>query len=227
MKRKAFTLIELLVVIAVLGLLAALLFPVFAHVRENGRRTTCQGNLRQLALAMQQYVQDNGGTYPPAVRYQGQNCYEEWARAVSPYAKSITLFRCPDRPRGDAQDAAVDFNQLPAYDVDYNYDLTRLNMFLPPHFSVAEARGVHEAALQTPSTLWLNRESYWSDGDDQDHHFRSVTTSCGRRFLGSDLHSGGGNYSFVDGHVKWLTPESMGETECLNGPLPFPVKESP
>lgn len=42
--RRGFTLIELLVVITIIGLLAALLFPVFAKVRENGRRTSCQSN---------------------------------------------------------------------------------------------------------------------------------------------------------------------------------------
>ena len=35
--RRAFTLIELLVVIAIVGILASILFPVFARVRENAR----------------------------------------------------------------------------------------------------------------------------------------------------------------------------------------------
>ena len=42
MNRKGFTLIELLVVIAII---AAILFPVFARVRENARRASCQSNL--------------------------------------------------------------------------------------------------------------------------------------------------------------------------------------
>ena len=47
-------------------------------------------------------------------------------------------------------------------------------------------------------------------------------TSCGRSFTGGTVHSGAGNYSYVDGHVKWLTPEQAGEIECANGPLPSP-----
>ena len=39
MRRRAFTLIELLVVIAIIAILAAILFPVFAQVRE--KATTC------------------------------------------------------------------------------------------------------------------------------------------------------------------------------------------
>lgn len=57
-KSGGFTLIELLVVIAIIALLAAILFPVFARVRENARRAGCASNLKQLALAFHQYIQD-------------------------------------------------------------------------------------------------------------------------------------------------------------------------
>jgi len=62
--RPAFTLVEMLIVISIIGLLAALLFPVFARVRESARTTSCSSNLRQLGLAFTQYTQDYGGRYP-------------------------------------------------------------------------------------------------------------------------------------------------------------------
>ena len=58
MKRKAFTLIELLVVVAIIGILAAILFPVFARARENARRASCMSNVKQLSLASLMYAQD-------------------------------------------------------------------------------------------------------------------------------------------------------------------------
>ena len=56
MRRCGFTLIELLVVIAIIAISAAILFPVFANVREKARQATCQSNTRQLATAMVPYL---------------------------------------------------------------------------------------------------------------------------------------------------------------------------
>jgi len=57
-KAQGFTLIELLVVIAIIVILAAILFPVFARARENARRSSCQSNMKNIALGFKQYLQD-------------------------------------------------------------------------------------------------------------------------------------------------------------------------
>jgi prepilin-type N-terminal cleavage/methylation domain-containing protein/prepilin-type processing-associated H-X9-DG protein len=65
-KSRAFTLIELLVTIAIIGILAAILFPVFARARENARRASCLSNLKQMGLGIMQYTQDYDERYPLA-----------------------------------------------------------------------------------------------------------------------------------------------------------------
>jgi prepilin-type N-terminal cleavage/methylation domain-containing protein/prepilin-type processing-associated H-X9-DG protein len=59
----AFTLIELLVVIAIIAILAAILLPVLAKGRLSAQRAVCEGNLRQLGLAMEMYLGDNGSLF--------------------------------------------------------------------------------------------------------------------------------------------------------------------
>lgn len=62
--KRAFTLIELLTVIAVIIILAAILFPVFAIVREKARQTHCVHNMKQLGLCLRMYVDAHDGAFP-------------------------------------------------------------------------------------------------------------------------------------------------------------------
>jgi prepilin-type N-terminal cleavage/methylation domain-containing protein len=59
----AFTLIELLVVIAVIAILLAILLPALRKARELTRRTVCQANLKQIAIAWNMYLDDNEGYF--------------------------------------------------------------------------------------------------------------------------------------------------------------------
>jgi len=55
-RRVAFTLIELLVVIAIIAVLISLLLPAVQQAREAARRSACRNNLKQIGLALHNYV---------------------------------------------------------------------------------------------------------------------------------------------------------------------------
>lgn len=103
--KRAVTLVEGLVVVAIIGILAAVLFPVFARTHCYGSSNPCQLNQKQIGLAFLQYAQDYDERLPPvASRSAG------WADLLQPYAKSWFIFNCYSTP----------LNPLPATDYFFN-----------------------------------------------------------------------------------------------------------
>lgn len=119
--RRAFTLIELLVVIAIIAIIAAILFPVFAAVRERGRSTACLSNERQIGLALTQYTQDNNETYPSgALLLVNPDAATGvgWAGQCFSYVKSTSLYVCPD----DTTAPVVQGGNTVGYPVSYGFN---------------------------------------------------------------------------------------------------------
>jgi prepilin-type processing-associated H-X9-DG protein len=75
------------VVVVFGGIMGAILFPVFTRAREKARQASCQANLSQLSMAVQQYATDHQNTLPDATT---------WQQDISQYVGGNTqLFTCP------------------------------------------------------------------------------------------------------------------------------------
>jgi prepilin-type N-terminal cleavage/methylation domain-containing protein/prepilin-type processing-associated H-X9-DG protein len=122
-RQPGFTLIELLVVIAIIAILIALLLPAVQQAREAARRGSCQNNLLQLGLGLQQYHQTHQ-VFPPGsvnatspIVDNGRGYQFGWAAQILPYLDQGLLY------------SKIDF-QRSVHD-EKNF---RLLGFLPPVF---------------------------------------------------------------------------------------------
>lgn len=125
-----FTLIELLVVIAIIALLLALLIPALRSAREQGQRTVCLSNLKQLTLAWITYANEHDGKLVPGSAFsmgkRGRGTRvitvsEGWLGraflfpesraalvedpnkgALWPWIKNVDIYRCPRGREGHA-----------------------------------------------------------------------------------------------------------------------------
>jgi len=123
MRRGGFTLIELLVVIAIIAILAAILFPVFAKLKERARMTNCISNQRQLFIACSMYQDEYDGRYP------GPGYTWTWAHAVPwqkpvlvPYTKNSEIFFCPSTPAWARNYTPPGATEKLGTSYSYNYD---------------------------------------------------------------------------------------------------------
>lgn len=111
-----FTLVELLVVIAIIGVLVALLLPAVQAAREAARRSSCQNNLKQIALAAHNYedtykqlmpgstgAMNGKQSFPAGWADPQRSCcpwgHFSWAAIILPYMEQQNLFNQIDWSR--------------------------------------------------------------------------------------------------------------------------------
>lgn len=218
-KNAAFTLIELLVVIAIIAIIAAILFPVFAKVREKARQTTCASNLKQLGLGVLQYAQDYD-EFLPAVSSETGTGTLSFRGLVQPYTKSIAVLKCPSNPVKDKADWPGETADQPlGITCSYaaaRYDGTHKGVFA---FGSSGAFSASLAAIDTPASAIAIVESTATFPDfnvAEPAYFacKENTSACFFGYAGNLYagHTGYSNFLFSDGHVKAMKPMSTIDT---------------
>lgn len=215
--RAAFTLIELLVVIAIIAILAAILFPVFARARENARRSSCQSNLKQIALGFIQYTQDydellpnsqDGGAAVTAAPNVSWNYFSGGAGAVNnfdmskgavyPYIKSTQIFVCPSDSVGQTSGDSYSGNECLFTETG-----TKVGSYTA-NFATGKSLAAFD---ETAKYMLLGEEAPANasaplDGNPQGSTDDAYLKRSNNYFSGR--HFDGSNITFLDGHVKFL-----------------------
>jgi prepilin-type N-terminal cleavage/methylation domain-containing protein/prepilin-type processing-associated H-X9-DG protein len=141
-RRQGFTLIELLVVIAIIGVLIALLLPAVQAAREAARRSQCSNNLKQLGLALHNYI-DSNGCIPPSGAWWGSvggvftNAVQDYSMKMRllPFMEQQPLYNANNfdyAPSGYKTDNRITTDHLNAKPINATVAATKLTTFLCP-----------------------------------------------------------------------------------------------
>jgi len=187
----AFTLIELLVVIAVIALLLAILLPALRKAKATAKRTVCQANLKQIALAWNMYLDDNEGYF-----YQAVNAnlnYGGWKGTVNESEPNV-----PPRPLNSYLSLA------PILETENEAKVfcCPADRGGVPGFAVREKVYRYFGTSYQTNTFLIGQDKYWPFNDQT----KPLDEEINKRLKGGVNHSRVGNPSrlLLIGDYGWI-----------------------
>ncbi|MDR1281627.1 MAG: prepilin-type N-terminal cleavage/methylation domain-containing protein [Opitutaceae bacterium] len=232
---RAFTLIELLAVITIIGILAAIIIPVAAHVRKTAQLARCTANMRSIATAVLLFTQDNRGNLPIANQTYSKG-EGHWYKQVAPYIQSRTgtgssgignSIGCPRAPKFKA--ANTDDNIGASYGwnaIGYSGNL------IPPtqtqsvpvtaipnptrFIMIGERLGINNGTSYARDTNWGLAPPFSSAPIDGDAIPAGPLVPGAVRLS----HNKKSNYAFFDAHVRLLAPQETYTGDGNSNTLP-------
>jgi len=232
--RRGFTLVELLVVIGIITVLTALLMPALSKVRKQAQTVKCAANLRSVGQALTMYTQTYG--YYPGCYYGYEAVWPTRLRRFT--GGDHGVFYCPARDErckwkkgpagsGEAQAGGI-------LTISYGYEqgeavLHRERTFFSYGYNVwgagtgletyrkglgfelsnwpanPYAREIRASRVKVASRMIAIADSQ-ADGD---WDFAIAPYRRPHPWGVGDVHSGGLNVLFCDGHVQWHRQQEL------------------
>ncbi len=213
--RRGFSLIELLVVVSIIAILASLLLSGMSLVRTAARAAVCATHMRQLAMCVQAYAQDNSGLLPftqAVVSENGAPTFKTWPiHLLLDYARERSDTLGWGTGQGEDSNAARGIYHCPG------------SRLIGGAFSDF---GMNSHVFPDNSNGWNMAMAWWNPG---------LRTISNRTYLFADSwnpataqksdtvngtrvnyrHGGAANVLFIDGHIERLRPEQVPAAEFL------------
>lgn len=203
---RGFTLLELLVSVLIVGLLAGLIFPAVISAREKASSARCATVARTLGAATQLYAAENDNNLPLVVGPESGGIANSWTHQIQPYvsnsamggtkegtgdARTNRYFRCfSDRVKRNVGNRTI-----------CSYGLNRL---VHKNGIVTNLDHKKITTITEPSRTILYGDVWLADNTVADANSLGPNGS----FI-ADYHGRGANYCFADGHVEFLSKETV------------------
>lgn len=249
-RRVAFTLIEMLVVIGIIAVLVAILYPVFARVREASRKIDCLARLQQLSTALRSYSADHSQlmvnwcvshpapSLPPDPRKDPRPVITWDVSIADRLSGGKSTLTCVSNPLGPDKRAYAVAQYTQRRDGINYWGLPEGSIPDPAQTVLLFEKGGHPAGDWNDA---MGQNVYESSGGPLDVAYHAttsvITNRAGRRVDVRMFHLGGKNMLFVDGSARHFKAgegpfATRGRSVAVNGivaegsDLPWPPSQS-
>ena len=194
--------------IAIIAILAAMLMPALSKARESARKTSCLGNLRQCASAINGYTSDFKGSFPPNMEKRG-GASKSFTSHVAYYAGISN--KIPHPNKGAEGFKMKDFALLHCPQEKKSFCDTSGTAMVPTNYAINGAitwsnndgtmlGGVTVQQLKKPTRTMIFLDVNVSKGSC--HVGNNWYTKLSSNYV-AYRHSNGVNIAMADGHVEY------------------------